>query len=319
MCVALAALFVARFVLAPLPLEAPQVLLPGMPLAADLTRLSSEIPWLAASLAAIFVIWTLVIIVQLSVKYAPVTSRNYLPPQIFLIASGGIVVSGEALASVMAAWLLVLAIRQFVFSLHKDFRFEECFRAGLYLGIIPLLYAPAAVVVVVMAPVALSIFRRSFREVIVCAVGLFLSVPIAGYIYWAMGAPADFIYRELWRCASQAPITPYYMQIPQSLGLIAIGVLSLALVGVIGMLSHKKGTRKTPYKYISSVSFVLLLLIGSAAIPGTSPTIVPLVAVAVALTIPYAFSGRWAVISTMLYCLTVACILALDLAPIIFF
>lgn len=312
-CILMATLFAARYSIAPYPLEAPFE--GGMPLAALLTRFSAEWPWIAAVAAALIVVWTLLVVVQLTVKYAPAASRNYLPAQIFLIGSIGVVVSGEALAALAAALLLTLACRQFVFSLHKEYRFPEVFHAGFYMGFIPLLYAPAAVFALPAVIAALSVYRRSMREVIVCFAGFLLPIPAAGFIHWATGAEGDFIYRELWRCTARR--TAQEGLIPYSTMALAALVVILAIVGVVWVLGHKKSIRKTQHKFIRHTSLVLIFAAVSAAAPGTSASVVPLGAVLCALCVPYAFQGKQAMASTVIYCLIVAAVFALDLLPVL--
>ncbi len=255
-------------------------------------------------------------VVQLTIKYAPAASRNYLPAQIFLVGTGGIVVSGEALASLIAAWLLTLAVRQFVFSLHKEYRFTEVFHAGFYLGLIPLLYAPAAVLTLPVAVAALSIYRRGVREAIVCLAGLVLPVLAAGFIHWWAGQPLWFVFSELWRCIVDRPGTMAGLP-PYSAVAVAVLVLMLTLVAIFWVPGHKKSVRKTQYKFIAHTSLVLLFVLATAAIPGTSTTLAALVAVPCALCVPYAFPGKLATISTVIYCLVVAAVLALDLLPVL--
>jgi hypothetical protein len=316
-CVLMAALFVARYRLAPYPVEAPFE--GGMPLAVALTRFSVAHAGWAAALGAVVVLWTLLVVVQLSVKYAPASSRNYLPPQIFIITAGALAISGEALAALFAALLLTLATRRFVSSFHKGYDFPEVFHAGFYLGLIPLLYAPAVVPVVAIAIAALVIYRRTFREGVVCLAGLFFPLPAAGFIHWALGDGGGFIYRELWQC-TLAP-RPVAGQMPEwaatVAGLTGVLVVSLALVGIIWVAGHKKSIRKTPQKFIGYTSVVLLLLAGSAVVPGTSTTLCALVAVPCAVSVPHAFAPGVSRLSTVIYCLILAAILALHLPPVL--
>lgn len=312
-CTLMAALFVARYLLAPYPFEAPFE--GGMPLAAALTRFSVAHPWPAGAIAAVVLIWTLLVVVQLTVKLAPAATRNYLPAQILLVCVGGVVVPGEALAAIAVVWLSALAARQFVHSFHKGYSFGELFHGGFHLGLIPLLYAPAALIVPVVAIAALVIYRRSGRETIVCFAGLLLPVPAAGFIHWAAGAESGFIYRELFRCATENGTA--WDLVPLPLLGIAVPVTVLAITGVVWALSHKANIRKTQYKIMQHTSFVLLSVAASVLIPGTSTSIVALAAVPFALSVPYAFSRKTAVISTVLYCFILAAVLTVDLLPVL--
>ncbi|MDR2894105.1 MAG: hypothetical protein LBU97_01430 [Alistipes sp.] len=319
-CVLLAALFVARYLVAPWPVEAPSE--GGMPLADALTRFSASMPWIAAAIAGVVALWTLLATVRLTVKYAPAGVRNYLPPQLLMIGAAGVVVSDQPLAALAAMWLAVLAAGQFVFSFHKWYRFSEVFHAGFYLGLLPLLYAPAVVLILPVAIAALVIYRRSGREAVVCLAGLALPIPAAGFIHRAMGDPEGHIYRELWRCTvgdgSRAfGVVEDVMTLPIAAAVVAGGVATLALVAIAWTLSHKKSIRKTQYKFVQHSSLALLFAAGTAALPGSGTTLVPLLAVPCAMCATYAFQGRTAGVSTAIYLLTLVAVSALSLLPVL--
>ncbi len=313
LCALLAALFVARWRLAPYPVEAPFE--GGMPLAAALTRFTVAHGWWGAACAAVVIGWTMLLVVQLSVKYAPAASRNYLPPQIFLVAAGGLVIAGEALAALLAAWFLVLAVRQFAFSFHKGYSFTELFHAGFWLGLVPLLYAPAAVWVVPVAVSALVIYRRSVREAVVCLTGLALPLPAAGFVHWAMGAEADYIWHEVWRCTAQSPGVEFAL--PFTTIAVAAPVAVLVVSALVRAAGMRNNIRKTPWKFVGFTALTLLWMAGSAALPGTSTTLVALLGVPCAVCVPYAFAGRGAGVSTTIYSLILAAVLVLRLLPVL--
>ncbi len=311
----LAVLFAARYAVAPYSFEEPFT--GGMPVAAGITEFSAGWPRLSALLTILLVIWILVIVIQLTVRHASATSRNYLPIQFFIIAACGITVPAEALASFLAAWLLVLSTRQFISSFRKDMRFEEVFRAGLYLGFIPLLYAPG-VLFLLLIPAAMSLYRRSARELTVSLAGALLPVPAAGFLYWAWGESPLFIYREIWRCVSERPGMLWPQHIPIAASVVAGLVVVMALVAVVWFLSHRKGMRTKQRKVMAHVSLMLLAALISTLIPGSSPAVVPLAAIPVAMAVPYSFSGRrMAIISSVLYCLLLIAVFALNLAPVL--
>jgi hypothetical protein len=313
LCALLAALFVARWRLAPYAAEAPFE--GGMPLAAALTRFTVAHGWWAAACAAVVIVWTLLLVVQLSVKYAPPSSRNYLPPQIFLVVAGGVAVAGEALAALLAALFLVLAVRRFAFSFHKGYSFTELFHAGFWLGLIPLLYAPAVVWIVPVAVSALMIYRRSFREAVVCFAGLSLPLPAAEFIHWATGTGAGDIWHELWRCTAES--TGVALAVPFATAAVAVLLAAIVLSALVRAAGLRKNIRKTPYKFICFTAFVLLWVAGSAALPGTSATLMPLLGVPCAVCLPYAFSGRGTGAATAIYSLILTAVLALHLLPVL--
>lgn len=310
----LAALFAVRFVVAPYAAEAP--FMGGMPPAAAITAFSVQYPWLSVAIALFLLVRILFVVVQLTVRYASATSRNYLPSQFFIMAACGIAVSGEAVSAFMAALLLLFSIRQFISSFRKDYRFEEAFRAGFYLGLIPLLYAPG-VLLLLLIPAVMSLYRRSLRELTVCVIGALLPVPGACSIYWVLGESPAFIYRELWRSALESPAIQSPAQIP-IVATVAAGVLAvLVITAMVWFLMHRKGMRTRQRKVMWHVSMLFAAMALSLLLSGSSASAAPLMAVLVAMAVPYAFSGRQALVSSILYCVAIAVFLALNLLPIL--
>jgi hypothetical protein len=310
-CVAMLVLFAVRYRLMPYSVEAPFE--DGMPLAAALTRLTLARPLIALACGSVMLGWIVLLIVQMTIKFAPTAGRNYLPAQIFLVLGAGIVISGEVLASLVAAWLLTLALRQLIFSFHKESRFGELFHAGFFLGFMPLFYAPAAVIAPAIALAALAIYHRTGREAVVMGVGLVLPLCGAEFLRWALDTPGDPIWHELWRCAV---VHRHVVEsLPRTAAVLAGLVLSMALVAIFWMSGHKKGVRKIPSRFMQHSSLALIFLLLSAFVPGTSTTLAVLSAVPCALVVPYAFASRSPVLSTLIYCLILAAVLVLDLLP----
>ncbi len=311
-CILLAALFVARYRLVPYPVEAHFE--GGMPLAALLARFAIVHPWPTTAAALFIAIWAMAVVAQLTLKYAPPANRNYLPAQLFLICAGGIVISGEALASLVAALLLTLASRQMIASLGKGYFFGRLFHAGFYLGFIPLLYAPAAMVTPVVAVAALTIYRRSGREAVVCLTGLLLPFAMATFIHWVLGDGGGFIWHELWRCAMEAPY-PIRDNLPVAALVVAALVVIMALTGILWALGHRSYIRKKQFKFMQHTAVVLLATAVSSLLPGASTTLAAMIAVPVALSVPFSFSGKTIVVSSVLYFIILAAVLVLDSIP----
>ncbi len=311
----LAILFAVRYAAVPYPVEAPFT--DGMPIAAAITGFSVQHPWTAALIAGVLLVWLLFVIVQLTVRYASAMSRNYLSMQFFMIAACGIVIPAEAIASYIAAFLLVLSTRQFISAFRKDYRFGEAFRAGFYLGFLPLFYAPS-IILLLLIPGVMSLYRRSVRELVVCAVGALLPIPAAGFIYWAVGESSVFVYREIWRCTIGSPMLYHgFPSVPVTAVVVAGLVMLLVLAAVVWFLTHRKGMRTKQRKMMAHVSLMQLFLLLSLPVPGSSFTVFPLIAVSVAMVVPYSFSGKQAVFSSLLYCMLLLAVLALNLLPVL--
>ncbi len=267
--------------------------------------------------AAVFalIVWTCYVVIQLTVRYAPIAERGYLPVPVYVIAACGVIVPGEALASYTAALLLALSTRQMVNAFRKEMRFEEVFRAGFYLGFIPLLYAPG-VVLMLLVPILGSLYRRSARELAVGIAGAAIPLTGAWFITWVSGSDAAGLFTEFWRAVSVRqefpfagiPVTAYVCA-----GLLAV----LAILAATGFFSGRKGMRTRPRKMMAHALLVLSLTAASIAVPGNSPSLLPLLAVPTALAVPHAFTRKLAVLSTIVYCVLIIAVVSLDLLPLL--
>lgn len=302
-------LFAARYFLAPRPVERPFT--GGMPLAEALTRFSIANPGWAASIVFVLLAWIVYIMIQLTVRYASATSRNYLPILLFLITSCGIFVPAEALASYLGAWLLILATRQFVSTFRKEYRFEDAFRGGFYLGLIPLLYAPGAILLT-LVPILMSLYRRSGRELTVSIAGSLLPIAGAWFVLWATGSDGWYLFTEWWRCVSHRGAPLYPAEFPILATACGGAIAILAMMAIIWFVANRKGMRTRQRKVMTHISLTFLLLAASFAAPGSSLSGLPLISVPAAMAIPYAFTGKQSIASSILYFLIIAAVFAMN-------
>lgn len=304
------ALFAARYFIAPAAIEKPFT--GGMPLAAALTGFSVSHPVWATAIVFLLLAWIAYIMIQLTVRYASATSRNYLPIPLFFAAACGIFVPAEALASYLAAFLVVLSTRQFISAFRKDYRFQEAFRGGFYLGMIPLLYAPG-IVLLALIPTLMTLYRRSGREFVVSIAGALLPFAGAWFILWASGEETWTLFTELWRCLSVRGAALYPAGIQVMAAACGLMILALVAMGIAWYLGNRKGMRTRQRKVMAHISLTFALLAASFAAPGSSLSGLPLISVPAAMAIPYAFSGRQAVVSSVIYLLITGTVFAINL------
>jgi hypothetical protein len=311
--VVLIALFFVRYFVSPYPIEQPYI--EGMPLAEWLTRWSVVHYVWSSMIGFILVVCTGFVVMQLSASFVSVASRNYLPIPIFIIAACGIFVPAEALASYLAAWLLSLATRQFMLTFRKDYRFTEAFKGGFYLGFIPLLYAPAAVLLALI-PIVATLYRRSGRELTVGITGALLPILGAWFIDWARGEGVWHLFGEWWRCVAHrgAPLWPTELPV---MAIVCGGIIiALYAIALGWFIARRKGMRTRRRKVMIHISVTFLLLALSFALAGSSLTGLPLLAVANSITIPYSFTGRQSVVSSVLYILLIATTLVMNICSL---
>ena len=118
-------------------------------------RLSWPLLSAAASIVMLFVAGFL--IGRSSVRAELYATRCFLAMPLFGVVSCGVLLSSDYLTQSLTLLLLALASRNYYNSFHRHYCFDRMFRGSLYVGLIPLLYAPGA-------GLLLQIGRASCRE-----------------------------------------------------------------------------------------------------------------------------------------------------------
>jgi hypothetical protein len=305
----LVALFFARYFISPYPVEKPFV--EGMPLAEWLTRWSIVHTVWSGVVIFLLVVWTTFIVTRLAVRYTSATSRNYISIPVFVVAVCGVFVPAEALASYLAAWLFALATRQFMLTFRKDYRFTEAFRGGFYLGFIPLLYAPGALLLA-LVPMLATLYRRSGRELVVSGVGALLPTFGTWFVGWASGDDGLGVFRKWWHCVSHRGASIWPTEFPIMAAICGGVIVALTAMALVWFMSKRKGMRTRGRKVMTHLSLAFLLLAVSFVAPGASSSGIPLLGVTSAMAIPYLFTARQSIVPSVLYILVVAAVVVMN-------
>ena len=115
----------------------------------------------AASIVMLFVAGFL--IGRSSVRAELYATRCFLAMPLFGVVSCGVLLSSDYLTQSLTLLLLALASRNYYNSFHRHYCFDRMFRGSLYVGLIPLLYAPGAGLLLLI-PLVVLLFRRTLRE-----------------------------------------------------------------------------------------------------------------------------------------------------------
>ena len=127
-------------------------------------RLSWPLLSAAASIVMLFVAGFL--IGRSSVRAELYATRCFLAMPLFGVVSCGVLLSSDYLTQSLTLLLLALASRNYYNSFHRHYCFDRMFRGSLYVGLIPLLYAPGAGLLLLI-PLVVLLFRRTLREAVV--------------------------------------------------------------------------------------------------------------------------------------------------------
>ena len=266
-------------------------------------RLSWPLLSAAASIVMLFVAGFL--IGRSSVRAELYATRCFLAMPLFGVVSCGVLLSSDYLTQSLTLLLLVLASRNYYNSFHRHYCFDRMFRGSLYVGLIPLLYAPGAGLLLLI-PLVVLLFRRTLREVAVAVAGLLLPALTLCYVNWAAGG--EFL------APVAEPGSAFIAGTPLSLFL-STPVQNLVLPGAVFLLDltallfflsdiHALGT-KPRLIFIFNIS-VLLLTAAALCGPAATPATVALAAVPSAVLLPFMFVRIHRAIALPLYLLLLA-------------
>lgn len=253
-----------------------------------LARFQDAYPVGARFAAGFMLLFTGMCAGRLTARYNLYTVGTCLPIPLYAIAACGIFIGRDYLAGFAASMLLVLATKNYCRSFCNGYGFDAIFRASLYLGLLPLVYAPALPLLLVL-PLAVLLFRRTLREAVVAVAGLLLPALTACYVYWGIGedftAPLTALYETT---IAGAPLR-LFTEIPLSAQVMLGGILLLDVTALFFFLAdiYAAGTKPRFVLFFNiGILATTLLLLGS---PAATPEMLALLAVPSAILIPVFF------------------------------
>ena len=244
-----------------------------------------DISWMGAATGNLACICN---VLRIAIRYNLYGVSTCLPIPLYAVVACGIVSGGNYLTAFAASMLLALAAKNYCRSYCNGYGFDAIFRASLYLGLLPLVYAPATPLVLIL-PLAILLFRRTFREVVVAAAGLILPVLTACYVSWGAGeeftAPVTALADAV---VSGVPLWIFTALPLPSLVMLCI-IAALALTALFFFLSdiYAAGT-KPRFILIFNIG-ILAMTLALLCTPSVTPEAFTLTAVPAALLFPVLF------------------------------
>lgn len=192
--VMLLALMIARVALAPYPAETSAV--PDMPLGKLIDKLTDWSAILTCIIGALLIFTNAMLITRLIDRYYVSYVPTYLPLVMFLLTAYGICIPVWSISASIGPLLLILSAEEIIASFQRTHTFRRTLSSAFFLGLIPMIYSPAIVLVAIL-PATLLIYRRSGREAIVALVGLLLPFTLCTIGWWFAGYEWGFIAQSL--------------------------------------------------------------------------------------------------------------------------
>lgn len=246
---------------------------------------------------------------RLTVRYNLYSVGTCLAIPLYAAIAGGVSAGFISLPALAASALLALAAKNYGRSFCNGYGFDSLFRASLYLGCLPFIIA-ASLPLVVMLPLAVTLFRRTLREAAVAVAGLLLPAFTLCYLNWGVGG--EF-------AAPLAHLAEAWMSGPALTTLLALPIRNLVLLGDILLLdliailyffsdSYALGTK--PRSIFLFQIFQLLLTVATLCNPAATPDVILLTAAPSAVLLPFLFVRIHRLPALILYLILLAGVVA---------
>lgn len=219
------------------------------------------------SIVAVFLtaISTAYLATRSTVRYDLYTRRTYISMVMFSLCACCLFGCEEWLRSWATLLTLQLACRNFEAGFRRSYAFGESFRGAFFLGLVPLIYAPAATVLFTL-PLLIFLFRRPAREVPVALVGVCLPWAISSYVWWGMGYEFGYVAEQ----TIAAALTPSGYSLfggAQIFDLLAMGAVLFVVLMSLGVYMIELGALKFKARrvHIFYVVLAAMILLSSLA------------------------------------------------------
>lgn len=240
------------------------------------------------------IIWAVTILIvglglgRLGVRYSIYPAYTLMAIPLFGVTACAVVGSGEFFLTAAAIALTYMATRSMVRFIMRTERFGDLSLAMLYFGVLPLVYAPASVLYVVL-PLLVLFVRSSWRDVVVAVASILL--PPFAVCYWG------------WCCGGEfsAPVVEMWESVMTDSGYHFFGALNFATIALLGVIvlmifcavallvSDRYAIKSKSRATLRFNALMLPLLMALFFLPAATPTLFGIVAVPLAMLVPLFF------------------------------
>ncbi|MBE6221330.1 MAG: hypothetical protein E7127_06820 [Rikenellaceae bacterium] len=253
-----------------------------------LQTVQQQVPFLAA------IIWALSIIVaglnagRYGVRLSLYPAYTLMGITLFGVVATAVMTSSDYLLSAASMAVMLLATKYMQRCIMRSGSYSDLSLSMLYFGLLPLIYAPAALLYVAM-PLLVLVARASWRDELVTLGSLFF--PPAALCYWSWCAGKGFTEPaiEIYNSMLTASEFSFFGTInPASVLLLGV-LLVMAMCAVTLIISDKYSLKVKARVAMRFNALMLLLLVGMFLLPSCTATQFALLAVPASMMLPLIF------------------------------
>lgn len=265
-----------------------------------LSELQIGYPLTTRIIATFLLLLTGLRIGRIGIRYNLYSANSCLSIPLFGIGAYGILFAPVFLEASTSAMLLTLSLQHFARAYNFGYGFDAIFRGAFYLGLLPLIYVPG-IFLLLLIPLAILIFHRTFREFCVAATGVVLPLLTACYLSWGFGGSFLSPLIQFTPCfETERPLALLYDLSPVGLTLLA-ALVTLTAASVFFFLSDMYSVA-VKSRYILTFNIgIFLLMIGMLCLPCASASLFALLSIPAALLLPVMFVRIHRYLALMFY------------------
>lgn len=258
------------------------------PIGAWLQQLQNFIPGFSALIWGAFVVVAGLSVGRSGVRFSLYPAYTLMGIPIFGVVASCVMLSGDYLVSMVASLVMMLATRYTHRCVMRSKSFSDLSLAMLAYGVLPLIYAPAAILLVVL-PVISFIVRNTWRDFVVIISSLYLPVLALCYWSWCGGTgflqPIEALYTTL--------LTPSEFSLFSTLNPASVLLLGVLLVMVLCsfslIISDKYSLKVKARAMMRFNSLMLLSTIALIFAPSATATSFAIIALPASMLVPLIF------------------------------
>ncbi len=207
---------------------------------------------------------------------------------IFGVVAGAVMVSGEYLISGGAMMLMLLGTKYLIRCVMRTESFNDLSLSMLCYGALPLLFAPAALLYLVL-PFMVLMVRNTWRDWVVSLASLLFPLLSVSYWYWCAGDGFTTVGEQIYT----SMFTPSEFSFFSTLNIAGIALLGIIIIMVlcaISLIISDRYSLKVKSRAVMRFNAAMLLVcIAMFLLPGSTASTFAIIATPVALLIPIIF------------------------------
>ena len=239
-------------------------------------------------------IWALSVIVaglnagRYGVRLSLYPAYTLMGISLFGVVATAVMTSSDYLLSAMVMAIMLLAVKYMQRCIMRSGSYSDLSHSMLYFGLLPLIYAPAALLYVAM-PLLVLVARASWRDELVTLVSLFF--PPAALCYWNWCAGDGFLEpaKEIYNAMFAASEFSFFGTLNPA-SVLLLGVLFVMMMCAVTLIISDKYSLKVKARVAMRFNGLLLaVLVAMFFLPSCTATQFALIAVPTSMLLPLIF------------------------------